>query len=179
MPSGADARCAMHAEAVVALGSKRRLAGMNTDPNLHLCPLWPVVRGEGTLTRDRRCHSLLGSDERNKEGITLRPDLAPAVLLKGRAKQSMMLREYVTVTVPQLDRDSGRTLDIAEQQRDGTAGQLRLWSHRTGVWHVVRGAEHPAATTNDQLRRPTVGAPTVLLLLFGGQAKGQSGFVVG
>jgi hypothetical protein len=99
---------------------------MDADPNLHFCAIGPVVLGESTLTCDCCCHSFVGPAEGDDEAIALRANLAPAVLPEGRAEQPVVLREQITVPIAQPDHQPSRALDVAEQQRDGATGQIRV-----------------------------------------------------
>ena len=118
-----DAGAAVHRKAHVAAVIERRLAGMYSDPNTHLPPVWPRVLNERALCSDRRGNGVAGARKDDEERVALRVDLAASVLLECLAEQAAVLREDLAVPLPELALEPGRTLDVCEQERDSAAGQ--------------------------------------------------------
>jgi hypothetical protein len=63
--------------------------------------------------------------EGDEERVTLGMDLATVVLIKRRAQQGLMLAKHLAVAAAQPLQQPRRTLDVAEQKRDGAARKLR------------------------------------------------------
>ena len=66
----------------------------------------------------RAQHGLLGARERHEEGVALRIYLVAIMTGDGLADQAPVLGENLCVTLPQRLHQPGRTLDVAEQERD-------------------------------------------------------------
>ena len=103
---------------VPLVGAERR-TGVDPDPNPDRCRLERRTRlGRG---RERTGSRAKG----DKEGVPLSVDLDAVVTVECGAEQSTMLRERfgvggVTETVQQ----AGRSLDVREQESDGSRRQL-------------------------------------------------------
>jgi hypothetical protein len=77
-----------------------------------------------------RLDSIARVAEGDEEGIALRIDLGAAVVGELGTKQITMLGEHCAVSLLQLLDQLGRAIDVGEEKRDGSAGQLR---HRTRI----------------------------------------------
>ena len=82
----------MNTETDVALRGELGLTRVECHPNADLFPCGPRVLGKGALGGDRCPHAVLGSAERNKEGVSLGVYLMPAVLGKDGSKEPTMIR---------------------------------------------------------------------------------------
>jgi hypothetical protein len=104
----------MNAEAHVTLRSDHGLAGVHAHPHAKLRLSRPDVRGESSLGCDGSSQGVLGPTEYDEERVTLRVDLAAAVLLKDSPKQAVMVGERLRVTIAQPFEEARRTLDVRE-----------------------------------------------------------------
>ena len=78
---------------------------------------------------------VLGTAERDEEGVALRVDLLAARALERLPQEPAMSREHVAVGVAQLAEEDRRALDVRKQERDGSARPLvhRLSLAREGA----------------------------------------------
>ena len=77
---------------------------------------WALAAGGDRVARPR---------ERDEERVALGVDLATVVLVERRAQHALVLAKHLGVAAPQPRQQPRRTLDVAEQERDGAAWKLR------------------------------------------------------
>ena len=92
---------------------------MHADPHAH------GTVAEGILGVSGGSDGVGRTRERDEERVPLRVHLDPAVPRKGLAQHAAVLREHVRIALPQFVQETGRTLDVREQQRDSPARKLR------------------------------------------------------
>jgi hypothetical protein len=110
-----DARGAVHVGAHIPLVRDDRLTGVDADPHAH------ISVGE-CLLGVSRCGQRVGrARERDEKRVPLGVDFDPAVLHEGVAQQPSVLREDVRVALAELVQETGRALDVREEQRDRPA----------------------------------------------------------
>jgi hypothetical protein len=87
------------------------------------------------LCRQRALHSYRGRDrvtgphERHEERVPLRVDLATAVTGTRGPDHAIVTAHNLHVALAELAKQTGGTLDIGKQERDGSA-----WQTRHGPW---------------------------------------------
>ena len=94
------------------------------------------MRRERDLSLDRRQKRVACAGEGDEEGVALGIDLVAAVRFEGRPQQALMLREHLSIPLPQLLDESRRPLDVGEEEGDRAARKV---GH-----HVIMRAELPA-----------------------------------
>jgi hypothetical protein len=115
----------MHVEPGVEIVVDHRLTRVDPDPDPDRLAL-PLVLGERLLTLRGRRHPLPRERKREEERVALHLHLDTAVVPEDLAQQSPVLRERANVRVTaQLLKQPRRSLDVREDQRDCTAGNLR------------------------------------------------------
>jgi hypothetical protein len=115
----------MHVQADVILLPDLRLAGMDPDAHAHLDALRPPLGRQRPLRAHRGRDRVARPCEGDEEGVTLGVDLATVVRVERCAKHALMLGKHLGVAAAQPRQHPRRTLDVAEQKRDGSARKLR------------------------------------------------------
>src|SRR5690349_183242 len=93
---------------------------------------------EGTLSGHRCCNGITGSCKGHEERITLRIYLVSVMLAKSRTQQIAALTQHAVVALTQLLEQKRRSVDIREEQCDGSRWQLRhAKSSYTSIWGVA------------------------------------------
>ena len=121
----ADPRRAMHVQADVIILSDFRLAGVDAHPHAHVDALGPTLGRKRPLRAHRGGDRVARPREGDEERVALGVDLATVVLVERRAQQALMLGQHLGVAAAQPRQQPRRTLDVAEQKRDGAARKLR------------------------------------------------------
>src|SRR5436305_5129830 len=80
---------------------------------------------EGALGGNCRRDGIAGARKGDKEGVALGIDLVAMVSLKGATQQGPALSEHLGVLRAQVLHEARRSLDIGEEQRDGSRRQVR------------------------------------------------------
>ena len=110
-----DPCCAVHVGADVSLVGNSGLTRVNAHTNAHR----PCAESVLGLTRGR--DRVARAREHDEERISLRVDLDSAVSRERRAQHATMLGKHVRIPVTELVEQACRTLDVREEQRDGSA----------------------------------------------------------
>jgi hypothetical protein len=77
-----------------------------------------IARCEPALSLGRRGQRVTGACEDNEEGVALRVDLRPAMLVEGGPEQPAMLRERLLLAFgAELLQELRRALDVGEEER--------------------------------------------------------------
>jgi len=82
------------------------------------------MAGHGLLHLHGCTDGIGGASEGHEEGISLRVDLVAATRLERGTQEGPTLCQHVGVALAQLLQQLGRPLDVAEEQRDGTHGEV-------------------------------------------------------
>src|SRR5215218_3462392 len=155
MSSGADPRRAMHIQTDVVIQPDLRLAGVDTHAHAHLDALGPTPGRERPLRAHRGGDRVARPREGDKERITLGVDLATVVLIERHAQQALMLAKHLGVAAAQPRQQPRRTLDVAEQERDGPARKLR---HNAQLRPITAACQGWPPVGSPSLARVSVGA---------------------
>ena len=94
--------------------------------------------GKSSLREDGRGEGRVRRREREEEGLALVVDLAAASLFDGFPQDLLMLSEYDGVLLGQPLQESGRALDVREQERDRPRGQLHQFSSLRRLERILR-----------------------------------------
>jgi hypothetical protein len=121
----ADPRRAVHVQTDVVVQADLRLAGVDAHPHAHLDALGPALGRQRPLRAHRSGDRVARPREGDEEAIPLGVDLATVVLVERRPQQAVMLAKHLGVAAAQSRQQQRRTLDVAEQERDGPARKLR------------------------------------------------------
>jgi hypothetical protein len=97
---------------------------MEAHAHTHLHAFRPAPGRERPLRGDRGCDRVARPREGDEERVTLGVDLATVVLLERRAQHALMLGQHLAIAGTQPRQQPRRTLDVAEQQRDGATRKL-------------------------------------------------------
>ncbi len=119
----------MNVDSDVGLGRDLRLAGVEADADADIGVRRPWLGREGSLRGGGGGDGSGRGRERDEERVALGPELLPALGSEGGPHQLLVARQYRRPTVAEVLEETGRPLDVAEQERDGTGEQLR---HRVG-----------------------------------------------
>src|SRR5436305_281413 len=114
----------MDVEADVASLDRRRLAGVDAHAHADLVVARPVVPGERLLRFRRGRDRLGGRCERDEERVALRVDDVAAVAVERSGKDTPVLGEQLRIRVAGPLQESSRSLDVAEEERDGSGGEV-------------------------------------------------------
>ncbi len=118
MAGRSDARRPVKVHADIPLGRQRRLAGVDAHAHAH-----PPGR-ERPLCFSGRRHGAAGRLEGDEEGIALGAELDAAVVVDRLAQYPVMLCEQDVVGGPELVQQPCRTLDVGEEECDGSGRKL-------------------------------------------------------
>ena len=122
----ADTGSAMNRKADIALARRRRLPGMDADPNTHVRTVRPGVVGERALDRNCRRDGVGSTPESDEERVTLRIDLLAPMRRKRLAEHTLLIGQQLAVSgAAELLEQAGGALDVREQEGDGAAQTLR------------------------------------------------------
>ncbi len=134
MAGGGDARRAHDVETEVALLADVRLARVEPHAYEHLAPARPFVVVECPLRVDRRGDCVARPREREEEGVALRIDLGAAVRAERLPHEPAVIgRDAPVGLVAEFLQQTRRPLDVGEDERDRTAGQLGHRAYATAV----------------------------------------------
>ena len=97
---------------------------MHPHPHPHHDAIWPGVSGQRPLCSHRRRHRLARLAERDEMAVAFSADLAAVEPGERRPQQPLVLGQDLDVPVTQPLEQPRRTLDVAEQQRDGSSRHL-------------------------------------------------------
>src|SRR5206468_10070277 len=91
-------------------------------PDSQLVPVGPPARRQPALRLRSGCERLIRALERDEERVALAVHLVPTVALEAGAQDVPMRVERLRVPVlPQFGEQSGRPLDVREEERDRSA----------------------------------------------------------
>ena len=119
-----DPRGPVHIHPDIAVLVPGHLPAMQAHPDPDRIPARPVMGGQGALRSQTARHRVGGGLERHEEAVSLGGYLTATPGLELRAQQDAMIRQRFPVPVTETAQQRGRTLDVAEQHRDGTVGQF-------------------------------------------------------
>jgi len=132
--STADPSRAAHSHAHIAVGVKVRLRSVQADSHAH------CVRGnERTLGGDGRRHGIPRALENDEEAVPFGIDFLSAMCPEYFAEDAAVLRAEVTERGAVPTRKVGRALDVAEEERHGSARQTSI---HTARWYAEREFRH-------------------------------------
>ncbi len=138
MCGSADASGAVDGEPCVATVGENRLPRVEAHPHAHLATFGPRVRAEGTLRRCRGGDRVQTPHEDKEKRVSLGIDFAPPGGSECFAHDVLVLREDVGVDVAShASQQTGRPLDVGEEEGDRTGGQIR---------HAPPRADSPGCT---------------------------------
>ena len=119
MGERSDSRASVHILADVAVLGHLRRSGVQADANAH------PAAGEGGVGGGRCLRGTCGSGESDEEGIALRVHLDPCRRSEGATEQHAMLLEFRRVDLrPERVQEPGRALDVREQERHRSGGEV-------------------------------------------------------
>src|SRR6266851_9570283 len=124
VPGAHDAGGVMDIQAHIAFGGEFRLARVQAHADTYRHTCWPDVAGESPLGGHSRREGIGGTSKGDEEGIALRVDLVPVILVERRAQQVPRLHQQAGVAVAHLLEEVRGSLDIAEEQRDRSRREL-------------------------------------------------------
>jgi hypothetical protein len=101
------------------------LAGVDTHPHAHVDALGPTPGGKRSLRAHRSGDRIARPHKGDEEAVTFGMDLATVVVVERRAQHALMLGKHLGVAAAQPRQQPRRTLDVAEQERDGATRKLR------------------------------------------------------
>jgi hypothetical protein len=155
---GADAGGPVHPEADIALGSRARLTRVDAHANSKLLHgrLW--MGNQCALGVQRRSHRLASGWEGDEERVALRIDLVTAPADKRLPEQPAVLVERPFVTIPELEQQPGRALDVGEEE-----------AHCPGRPRVGLAKLERRVVVEDLALEPLQGRPRIDPQLFGEQ----------
>jgi len=120
---------------------------MQAHPDPHDDAARPVMNGQSALRVQAAANRIARGFEHDEEAVPLSPHLAATVRRDRGTEQGAQSRERLGVPVTETVQQRRRTLDVAEEHRDGAFREplhpsiIAVW--RTGVWAARPGA--PAA----------------------------------
>jgi hypothetical protein len=115
----------VHVHADVVVSAQDALAGVQAHPHPYPGGGGPLVGGEAALGVDRGPDRPHRAGERHEEGIALGADLHAAARLDGLAHDRRVLVPDRGVPIAQLLQQPRGTLDVGEQEGDGSGRQRR------------------------------------------------------
>ena len=118
VPGGHHPSRTVHIHPDVARVRQQRLTRMDSHSDAQ-----PRL-SERLLRRGGGRNCVRGPSERDEEGISLRVDLDPAVLVDRLADDAMVPGQDVRVLVAELMEQLRRALDVGEEEGDGSGRQL-------------------------------------------------------
>ena len=124
---------AVHREPGVTTVAHDRLPGVETHPHLDLDAIGPVVGEEGLLTVDRgqKCIACAAKATKNESpGVHLVAPMGD----ERSTEEASMISENRRIALAQLLDELCRTLDVGEEERDGTGRNL---GHAAQAWTVI------------------------------------------
>jgi metal-sulfur cluster biosynthetic enzyme len=145
----------MDVETDVPFVGKRRLAGVDADPHAH------GRRRERPLRCGRRQHGVASTPEDAEEGVALRVDLGTAVCGGRCAYEAPVLRQRFRIGRAERIEQSRRPLDVGEEERDGTAGQVHAVMIAPGYTGRVALTKDDVIEAMRQVEDPELGMDIV------------------
>ena len=121
----AIANAEAHVEPDVIIQPNVRLAGVDAHPHTHLDALRPTPGGKRSLRAYGGGDRIARPREGDEKRVPLGVDLAAVVLVECGPQQPLMLAEHLGIAGAQPRQQPRRTLDVAEQKRDGATRKLR------------------------------------------------------
>ena len=133
-----DARGSVHFRPDVAVPVRGDGSGVDPDPHPDASRGRPHDRVETGSKLGGRFDRVERVAEDDEEGVPLRPDLTPAVIREGSARDGAMSIERLRPAAAQALREAGRALDVAkEESRDPTLAARRV-THVVSWWPPSR-----------------------------------------
>ena len=161
-----DPRRQVDVEPDVAVLVPDRLTRVQAHPHAHPLVGRPGVPRQVPLRLEDGVHRVPDGREDDEEAVPLGPELASVPPLEGAAHQRPLGRERVGVVLAELPQQAGRSLDVAEEQRDGPRGEPRVHGGRLPttacsggrIGTRQRSAGQPSAEPATFARRTLTGA---------------------
>ena len=120
-----DPCCPMDSDPHVALVAGDGVGGVKAHPHLEPTVVRPRVSRELSLRLDGCPRRIVGTAERDEEGVPLRVDLAAARIGRRPADDPAMILERTAIALAaELPKQTRRALDVGEQERDRSARAL-------------------------------------------------------
>jgi hypothetical protein len=126
---GADPRSPVHLHAHVRARTEAPLTGVHTDADADAPVVGPGVPFERELRLDRSCEGSRCDGEDGEERITLGADDQAVVRLDRRPDDLVMPLEQWRVRLAEGLDEPRASLDVGEQERDGSRGQIVASAH--------------------------------------------------
>src|SRR6266699_4995767 len=114
----------MHVQAHIALRNKNWFTRMQPHAYPHHHAFWPGKGEEGTLSGHRRQDRIGGACKGHKKSVTLRVHLTTVPLVENATQKLSALRQHVGKTLAQLLEQARRSLDVGEEQGDGSCWEV-------------------------------------------------------
>ena len=121
---GRDPRRPVDADSHVPVAADGRLARVQAHPDEHRLTVRPGLCGERALRGHRRCGRCRRARERREDRVALRVHDLATLPLDDVAQDPLVLGEDVPVAVAEPLQQPGRSLDVREQEGDGSRRQL-------------------------------------------------------
>ena len=120
----ADACCAVHVTADVAVLEHVRLADVHADPHVDPDIAGPGASGQSLLAGDRRLQRVRRLGKDRKEVVSLAVDLLTAVAFERHAQEAPVLGKHLGVALAQRLEQPRRALDVREEERKSPGREL-------------------------------------------------------
>ncbi len=120
-----DPGCAVDIHAHVAGRRDDRFARVETHPNADGHPTRPDVSGQCSLGVGGAGDRLLGAGERGEERVALGVHLVTMPALEQRSQELALVLKDLCVLAAQAVEETGRPLDVGEQERHGASGHRK------------------------------------------------------
>src|SRR5437879_539102 len=129
----------MDVEADVAVGHDPTFARMQTHPDPDRLAARPGVGRQGMLGGNDGLHGILRTGKHDKERVALGPQFDATVSGERRPHQTALVLEDVPPLIPKLLEETGGSLDVREEEGDGSGREYR----RAGHGWLVHRFERP------------------------------------
>src|SRR6185295_1514740 len=127
-----DARRTVDVHADVPVLVARGLTRVDPHAHAHTRALRPGMQAERPLRLHGSAQSLASGLEDDEETVALRTHLMPTPCRDGLAHDHPMRGQDARVVLPQPAQQARRSLDVAEQQRQGAEGEWRRHPQQYG-----------------------------------------------
>src|SRR5207245_7120770 len=119
-------RSVVYIDPDVFLADQRRLSCVHADPYANRLSVRPFVLRELSLRLGGRTACVERALEHTEKRVTLSTQLSPVAAPKSRAKDLVMSQLRLHVLVAKLLHQTGRTLDVGEEERDCSGRQAHI-----------------------------------------------------
>src|SRR5581483_8825014 len=122
----------------------------------HVRAAGPLVTRQRPLRRDRGVDGVSRTPERDEERVALAVELAAAARRPGLPEQALVVGDHLAVPVAELAEESGRSLDVAEEEGE-CLGRALVQAHvtRSLARRRSRGGPLPSGASPRARRGPS------------------------